>query len=134
MTARPNDDDILMGIEVPDIYDGVAVWVLKDGTLVNRWAGEPGYERRAERIQAYIDAQDPETAKAAAQAWQEPAQPTAFVVEVWEIQSYKMTVDALSASEAQAEVNRVLQEMSPEAYGCEYGDKWLDVMDAEVKS
>jgi hypothetical protein len=52
---RPNDDDIAYGIEISGVYDGVAVWVLKDGTMVNRFAGEPGYERRAARIQEYID-------------------------------------------------------------------------------
>lgn len=52
---RPNDEDIAYGIEIQGVYDGVAVWVLKDGTLVNRFADEPGYERRAARIQEYID-------------------------------------------------------------------------------
>jgi hypothetical protein len=52
---RPDDEDISYGIEIPGVYDGVAVWVLKDGTMVNRFAGEAGYERRAARIQEYID-------------------------------------------------------------------------------
>lgn len=52
---RPKDEDIDYGIEIQGVYDGVAVWVLKDGTMVNRFAGEPGYERRAARIQDYID-------------------------------------------------------------------------------
>lgn len=52
---RPNDEDIAYGIEISGVYDGVAVWVLKDGTMVNRFADEPGYERRAARIQEYID-------------------------------------------------------------------------------
>lgn len=52
---RPKDEDIDYGIEIQGVYDGVAVWVLKDGTMVNRFAGEPGYERRATRIQDYID-------------------------------------------------------------------------------
>ena len=51
----PSDDEIDHGIEISDIYDGVAVWVLKDGTRVNRFAGEPGYARRAARIQAWLD-------------------------------------------------------------------------------
>ena len=54
-----------------------------------------------------------------------------FRVEVWEIQSYNMYVDADSADAAETEANRILQETSPENYGAEYGDKWLDVMDAE---
>jgi hypothetical protein len=52
---RPRDEEIAYGIEIPGVYDGVAVWVLKDGTMINRFAGEPGYERRAARIQEYID-------------------------------------------------------------------------------
>lgn len=52
---RPKDEDIDYGIEVSEIYDGVIVWVLKDGTWVNRFADMPGYERRAARVQAYID-------------------------------------------------------------------------------
>ena len=52
---RPKDEDIDYGIEIRGVYDGVAVWVLKDGTMVNRFADEPGYERRAARIQEYID-------------------------------------------------------------------------------
>jgi hypothetical protein len=52
---RPKDEDIAYGIEIRGVYDGVAVWVLKDGTMVNRFADEPGYERRAARIQEYID-------------------------------------------------------------------------------
>ena len=54
---RPSDDEIDHGIEIRGIYDGVAVWVLKDGTWLNRFAGEPGYERRAARIQKWIDEQ-----------------------------------------------------------------------------
>lgn len=54
-----------------------------------------------------------------------------FNVEVWEIQSYKMEVDADSVDAAEAEAHRILQETSPENYGADYGDKWTDVMDAE---
>lgn len=32
------------------IYDGVIVWVMKTGQLVNRWKGVPGAERRAAAI------------------------------------------------------------------------------------
>lgn len=51
-------------------------------------------------------------------------------VEVWEIQSYFIEVDADDEDAAKEEANRILQEMSPEAYGCEYGDRWTDVMEA----
>ncbi len=54
-----------------------------------------------------------------------------YRVEVWEIDSYNMYVDADSAEQAQTEANRILQEMSPEDYGADYGDKWSDVMDTE---
>lgn len=54
-----------------------------------------------------------------------------FKVEVWEIQSYQMEVDADSADDAETEANRILQEMSPERYGAAYDDRWLDVMNAE---
>lgn len=45
-------DDIAHLVEYPSIYDGWSVAVLKDGTLVNRWANDDdsgpreGYERR----------------------------------------------------------------------------------------
>lgn len=55
---RPPDEDIDCGIEVPEIYDGIIVWRLKDGTLVNRWADIPGYERRAARVDAWIRRQE----------------------------------------------------------------------------
>lgn len=54
-----------------------------------------------------------------------------FKVEVWEVQSYFIEVEAETTDGATAEANRVIQEMSPEAYGCEYGDKWLDLTDVE---
>ncbi|MBJ8342808.1 hypothetical protein JGU71_28350 [Antrihabitans sp. YC3-6] len=49
-----NHADIDYGIEISEIYDGVAVWVLKDGSLVNRFAGRPGWETRAARIDVWI--------------------------------------------------------------------------------
>lgn len=55
-----------------------------------------------------------------------------FKVEVWEIQSYEMEVDADSAVAAETEATRILQETTPENYGAAYGDKWLDVMNAEA--
>ncbi len=54
---RPRDEEIDYGIEIPEIYDGVAIWVLKCGLRINRFAGEPGYERRAARIQQWMDEQ-----------------------------------------------------------------------------
>ena len=55
-----------------------------------------------------------------------------FKVEVWEIQSYQMEVDADSADDAEAEASRILQESTPEQYGATYDDRWLDVMNAEA--
>lgn len=42
------------GIELPGIYDGVSVWVMKDGARINRWAGVTGHERRAARVDAWL--------------------------------------------------------------------------------
>ena len=42
-------------IEIRGIYDGYSITVLKDGTVINRWAGVPGHEERAARTQEYID-------------------------------------------------------------------------------
>jgi hypothetical protein len=42
--------DIALGIELPGVYDGIAVWLLRDGTLVNRFRQQPG--RPAHRIKA----------------------------------------------------------------------------------
>lgn len=42
-------------IEIPGIYDGWSIARLKDGRVVNRWAGIDGYEQRAGRVQAYIE-------------------------------------------------------------------------------
>lgn len=56
-SVRPRDEEIDYGIEIPGVYDGIAVWVLKCGLWVNRFAGEPGYECRAARIQEWIDEQ-----------------------------------------------------------------------------
>lgn len=36
-------DDIAVGIEIPGVYDGIAVWLLKDGRLVNRFRQAPGW-------------------------------------------------------------------------------------------
>lgn len=42
--------DIALGIELPGVYDGIAVWLLRDGTLVNRFRQQPGWP--AHRIKA----------------------------------------------------------------------------------
>ena len=51
-----NSDEIAYGVEIPGLYDGVAYWVMKDGSRVNRWAGIEGYERRAAAVQKVMDA------------------------------------------------------------------------------
>lgn len=56
-----------------------------------------------------------------------------YGVEVWEIQSYTIEVEAESTDEATKEAARIMAEMTPENYGCDYGDRWTDVMEAEVK-
>lgn len=45
--------DVETSIELPHVYDGASVLVMKDGTMLNRWASDsdpdqpaPGYERR----------------------------------------------------------------------------------------
>ena len=49
-------DQVEYGIDGSEagIYDGIIAWVMKDGTVVNRWAEHPGYERRAARVDAYL--------------------------------------------------------------------------------
>lgn len=50
-------------IELPDVYDGWSIAVLKDGTRVNRWANaddtgpREGYERRYTLTQQALDYQ-----------------------------------------------------------------------------
>jgi hypothetical protein len=41
-----------IGIEIRGIYDGVSVWKLPDGTLVNRW---PEGDGRHAATQAWIE-------------------------------------------------------------------------------
>lgn len=48
-------EDVDHTIELPHIYDGWSIAVLKDGTKVNRWAGQRGYERRAKQVQDVLD-------------------------------------------------------------------------------
>lgn len=45
-------------IELRGVYDGWSVKVLKDGTRINRWAGIPGYERRAAIVEAFLNGED----------------------------------------------------------------------------
>lgn len=59
---RVNDDDIDHLIELSEVYDGWSIAVIRDGTLVNRWArpeapyrGLPGYERRFQQTQLVIE-------------------------------------------------------------------------------
>ena len=46
-------ENIAMRIEIRGIYDGVSVYKMKDGTLVNRWKPEDG--RRYTETQAWIE-------------------------------------------------------------------------------
>ncbi|MEU5156778.1 hypothetical protein [Glycomyces sp. NPDC021274] len=55
---RPNDEDIETGIVLPEVYDGISVWLLKDGSMVNRWEGIEGMERRYNQTQQYINFRD----------------------------------------------------------------------------
>ncbi len=48
-----NPDDIALAIEIRGIYDGTAVYLMRDGTLVNRFAGNPNWSAR--RVQAADD-------------------------------------------------------------------------------
>ncbi len=53
-------DDVDHIIELPDVYDGWSVAVLKDGSVWNRWSNDTedgplvGYERRYAATQRYI--------------------------------------------------------------------------------
>jgi hypothetical protein len=49
-------DQVAYGIDGSHegIYDGTIAWVMKDGTIVNRWAGVPGFERRAAAVERYL--------------------------------------------------------------------------------
>jgi hypothetical protein len=57
-----------------------------------------------------------------------------YRVEVWQMHSYYIEVEADDKKGAEEEAHRILQEMSPEDYGCEYVDQWLDVMEVEEKT
>ena len=47
-------DDIALLIEVPEIYDGTCAYLLKDGRLVNRFAGKSGWGSLVNRVDAWI--------------------------------------------------------------------------------
>lgn len=55
-------DDIAYLYEIRGVYDGWSILVLKDGTLLNRWANEagdgpePGYESRYAKTQSHLAA------------------------------------------------------------------------------
>ena len=51
-----NTDDIAIAVEIPEIYDGTAVYLMKDGTLVNRFRadGWSDYGNRAARVDNWI--------------------------------------------------------------------------------
>ena len=39
-------DDIALAVEIPGLYDGTAVYLLKSGELVNRFRRSPGWSSR----------------------------------------------------------------------------------------
>ncbi len=49
-------EDIAIAIEIPEIYDGTCVYLMKDGTLVNRFhvAGWGGQGGRRDRVDEWI--------------------------------------------------------------------------------
>lgn len=47
-------DDIALAVEITGLYDGTAVYLLKDGTLVNRFEGQNGWGNRAQRVDEWI--------------------------------------------------------------------------------
>lgn len=49
-------DQVAYGIDGSHegIFDGVIAWVMKDGSIVNRWAGVTGCSRRAAAVDRYL--------------------------------------------------------------------------------
>lgn len=49
-------EDIAVAIEIPEIYDGTCVYLMKDGTLVNRFrvTGWGGQGSRRDRVDEWI--------------------------------------------------------------------------------
>lgn len=53
MNETFSTDDIVVGVEIPGVYDGTCVWLLKDGRLINRMANWGG--RREQATQEWIE-------------------------------------------------------------------------------
>ncbi len=47
-------DDIALAVEIPGLYDGSAVFLLKDGRVVNRFAGT-GWGSLPARVDEWIE-------------------------------------------------------------------------------
>jgi hypothetical protein len=45
-------DDIVVGVEIPGVYDGTCCWLLRDGRIINRMAAWGG--RRESATAAWI--------------------------------------------------------------------------------
>jgi hypothetical protein len=56
LEGTTNPPDAREGVILPGVYDGVAYWVMPDGSRVNRW---PLDTRRGQRIQRIIDGKEP---------------------------------------------------------------------------
>lgn len=55
--SAPKSDEIAYGVQLQGVFDGIAFWVLKDGTRHNRWSGTP----RGDVIEPLMHAWTPET-------------------------------------------------------------------------
>ena len=53
--AEFTTDDIVCAYEIPGVYDGTSAYLLKDGTIVNRWAHVRGFCARRKATQHWID-------------------------------------------------------------------------------
>lgn len=47
-------DEIALAIEIPGVYDGTSAYLMKDGTIVNRW-NIRGFHSRRVATQQWID-------------------------------------------------------------------------------
>lgn len=48
-------DDVALAVELPGIYDGTCLWLLKDGSYVNRFRQTPGWQAwRITRVDQWI--------------------------------------------------------------------------------
>lgn len=54
-----------------------------------------------------------------------------FEVEVWQVTSYRVQVDAEDAEDAERQVKSSLRESHVRDIGGKYEDSWQDVMNAE---